>query len=678
MASDSDSTRQRRPKSGAGGSNNQDDVQPTSTTTPRARSNSLTARLSRSPSVQKLKKVTRKKWSNKWVFLLGGLFGAGFAMYYAKDSFELRLPDGAMAEFFDDMGAYLPQSVIQEAQKLSARRAESATGDSFAAGRKLLKQGYELQYPTVMVPGVISTGLESWVTEGPAAPYYRKRLWGSWNMIRAMLSDKAYWSKAIALDPVTGLDPECCKLRPAAGFDASDFFITGYWIWNKILENLSVIGGDPTNMYTASYDWRLSFANLEYRDGYFSRLKMHIETAKRLKGRKVVLVTHSMGSQVLFYFFKWVEAEGEDFGNGGSSWVEDHVDSWVNISGSMLGAPKTVAALISGEMKDTAQLNALAVYGLETFFSKKERAAILRTMPGISSMLPKGGNRVWGDHSGAPDDPENLNGTSYGTFIKFKQDPSSISPDKSAVINDNMTMSDSFDYLLQHTSHNFHRMLASNYSHGVALTSSEVRGNDGRPEKWVNPLEASLPHAPGLKIYCFYGVGKPTERTYYYADRELDNAPTKLKSDMVESDDTSRHPDLQNTTVKGPLDIPFVRNGQIDASVTIRSDTDHGVQMGEGDGTVSLLSSGYMCARGWRQISRYNPGGAKITTVEMAHEEDVFDIRGGPKTADHVDILGRPELSELIGKVVAGKGHEIQDKYVSDIRKYAAKVDVPL
>lgn len=60
------------------------------------------------------------------------------------------------------------------------------------------------------------------------------------------------------------------------------------------------------------------------------------------------------------------------------------------IAGSMLGTPKAVASLLSGEMKDTAQLNAFAVYGLEKFYSKKERASILRSFPGIASMLPKG------------------------------------------------------------------------------------------------------------------------------------------------------------------------------------------------------------------------------------------------------------------------------------------------
>jgi phospholipid:diacylglycerol acyltransferase len=60
----------------------------------------------------------------------------------------------------------------------------------------------------------------------------------------------------------------------------------------------------------------------------------------------------------------------------------------------MLGTPKAVSALLSGEMKDTAQLNAFALYGLEKFYSKKERATILRSFPGLASMLPKGTKKL--------------------------------------------------------------------------------------------------------------------------------------------------------------------------------------------------------------------------------------------------------------------------------------------
>ena len=54
----------------------------------------------------------------------------------------------------------------------------------------------------------------------------------------------------------------------------------GYWIWSKIVENLAVVGYDTNNMILAAYDWRLSYWNLEERDGYFSRLKASIEEMK--------------------------------------------------------------------------------------------------------------------------------------------------------------------------------------------------------------------------------------------------------------------------------------------------------------------------------------------------------------------------------------------------------------
>jgi len=407
-------------------------------------------------------------------------------------------------------------------------------------------------------------------------------------MMRALVLDKAGWKKHIMLDTTTGLDPPGIKLRAAQGFDAADFFITGYWIWNKILENLATIGYDPTNAFTAAYDWRMSYMNYEIRDQYFTRLKTHIELAVRVSNKKAVLLSHSMGSQVLYYFLHWVEAEGH--GNGGPQWVEAYIDSWINISGCMLGAVKSVPAILSGEMKDTAQLNAFAVYGLEKFLSRHERAEIFRAMPGISSMLPIGGEAVWGNATWAPDDPLGQE-TSFGSFIRFR-DSNSTHTKK------NLTVSDSLPYLFNHSEQWYVDMVTSSYSHGVAHTKAEVERNQFLPSKWINPLETRLPLAPSLKIYCFYGTGKDTERAYYYRE---DTDP------------------LSKTNVT--IDTAYSRNGK----------TDHGVVMGEGDGTVNLISAGYMCTKGWK-IKRYNPAGVKIKTYEMPHEPDRFSPRGGPNT----------------------------------------------
>ncbi len=444
-------------------------------------------------------------------------------------------------------------------------------------------------HPVIMIPGVISTGLESWGTGEESRQYFRKRLWGSWTMMRALILDKQGWKKHLMLDKQTGLDPPGIKLRAAQGFDATDFFITGYWIWNKILENLATIGYDPTNAFTAAYDWRLSYMNYEKRDQYFTRLKSHIEIAVKLSKRKVVLLSHSMGSQVLYYFFHWVEADG--YGDGGSGWVNTHIDSWINISGSMLGALKDLPALLSGEMKDTAQLNAFAVYGLEKFLSRQERAELFRGMPGMSSMLPIGGNTVWGNSTWAPDDKPDQQ-TSFGTFINFRP----VNGSKTVA---NLTVDEAMMYLFDHSEQWYKDSVLSSYSHGVARTRAEVEDNQLIPAKWVNPLETRLPLAPHLKIYCFYGVGKATERAYFYREENDPNSWTNLT-----------------------IDTGFTNK-----------EIDHGVMMGEGDGTVNLLSVGYMCSKGWK-MKRYNPAGAQVKVYEMPHEPDMFNPRGGPNTGE--------------------------------------------
>ena len=136
----------------------------------------------------------------------------------------------------------------------------------------------------------------------------------------------------------------------------------------------------------------------------------------------------------------------------------------------MLGAAKGVPAVLSGEMKDTAQLNSFAVYGLEKFFSREERAEILRAMPGISSMLPKGGEAVWGNLTWAPDDLPGQEGqNSFGSFIKFTETAEGTEHSKR-----NLTVSESIDYLLKYSDEWYRKMVRESYSHGLALTRNEV------------------------------------------------------------------------------------------------------------------------------------------------------------------------------------------------------------
>ena len=53
----------------------------------------------------------------------------------------------------------------------------------------------------------------------------------------------------------------------------------------------------------------------------------------------------------------------------------------------------------------------------------------------------------------------------------------------------------------------------------------------------------------------------------------------------------------------------------------------------------------------------------------------LFDeCRGGPLASSHVEALANTDLMEDVLKVVAGMGHTLKDKIVSDIPSIAAQV----
>lgn len=138
------------------------------------------------------------------------------------------------------------------------------------------------------------------------------------------------------------------------------------------------------------------------------------------------------------------------------------------------------------------------------------------------------------------------------------------------------------------------------------------------------------------------------------------------------------------------------------------------MKIGEGDGTVSLLSLGAMCVEGWKRPN-WNPAGIEVKTIEaslqcselhsvppsscllrkLPHRPDALDPRGGATTSDHIDILGSTGLNEIVLKVAAGRGDEIgtscyvflllanehstcryktEDSFVSPIREYVKKM----
>lgn len=632
--------------------------------------------------IHKMKKERRFFAKARFLFPLGILLGIllGFILIQPSDLQEIHSNLLLIMEEYD-ISLKIPDIDLSRVE-LEWRRFRSNIpevwklnndGREFQVGEAMKARGLTAHYPIVLVPGIVSTGLESWSTSPEYRAFFREKLWGGFNMVSQVIFNREKWISAMMLDPVTGLDPPGAKIRAAEGIGAASSFMTGYWLWSKIVENLAVVNYDTNNLHLAPYDWRLSMWNLEERDGYFSKLKYTIEGFKKRQGKKTVIAAHSMGSTVMLYFFKWVESP--EHGGGGSDWVENHIESYITIAGTHLGVAKAMAAFLSGEMKDTVQMNPAGAYVLERFFSRKERQKLFCSWAGSASMWIKGGTDVWGDANWAPDDDPGSSHT-HGELIAFRRAamPLSAHPTTPNIEpTKNMTADDASTWILERTPSTFQKMIWTNYSFGIERNENVLKKNARDPRKWSNPLEVQLPYAPSMKIFCVYGHGKETERSYWYAHGPHDNEESFGEVEYSTCTDPT---DKCNNAPRTPLDTSFSRANWIDADYTHETTTPkvrNGVKMGEGDGTVSLLSLGAMCVEGWKR-PRWNPGGIKVTTVELPHQPAPNIPRGGANTSDHVDILGSTGLNELILKVATGAGHEVEDRFVSRIREFAQQV----
>ena len=303
------------------------------------------------------------------------------------------------------------------------------------------------------------------------------------------------------------------------------------------------------------------------------------------------------------------------------SWTNDHIHSFINICGPLLGVPKTIASLLSGDMKDTAQLGIFESALVESLLSRKERAYLFRRWPCLLNMLPKGGNCVWSK--------EPMLHLSNGQGFH---------------------LDDVIQKLLIDSA-----ILPPGTSRRVARAHNPQDG-DGGTSSWPNPLENPLPNAPNMTIYSFYGVGKETEVGYHYKLSQdlFANATFAEMLKQCKDPDSQIHCILGNRKVEfSDALIPLV----IDISVEDQEKrTINGVVLGDGDGTVPIRSLGLMGVHFW-QTTALNPFGVKIVTREYLHEPVSMIFlagRGGPKTSDHVDILGNHEMTFDILRIVSG------------------------
>jgi len=249
----------------------------------------------------------------------------------------------------------------------------------------------EAHTPVVIIPGITSTAMELWRGRPCARQTFRDKFWGSLDMARSALRDQRCWMRHLELDLLTWDDPDGIRLRPARGFSSADYFVPGYAVWARPLENLHDVGFEPRSMSLLSYDWRMSPRDLERREAFFMEFRdtVHLLRARN-EGRKVAIVTHSMGALVGFHFLQWVAH------HDGVAWIERNVDSIAFIAGPFLGVPKAVSAVLSGEMRDTAEFGRFSRQMVGALFGRRgEVARFMRSLGSLPSMLVAGSDRVW-------------------------------------------------------------------------------------------------------------------------------------------------------------------------------------------------------------------------------------------------------------------------------------------
>jgi hypothetical protein len=197
---------------------------------------------------------------------------------------------------------------------------------------------------------------------------------------------------------------------------------------------------------------------------------------------------------------------------------------------------------------------------------------------------------------------------------------------------------------------------------GENLSSTKLMsfyGDDMLSNKvWHDPTVTPLPYAPNMKIYCLYGTGLDTERAYYY------------RRNIVSDDETAASANVTDPVLKMDLTVD-------NETQKVR----YGIRYTNGDGSVPLISLGYMCADAWvRDDSGLNPSRTKVYTREYEHhaEFSVDDpMRAGPHSADHVDILGNIDMVEDFLRIVTDSSVDKvnEDRIVSDIKAVADRIN---
>ncbi|XP_068467310.1 putative phospholipid:diacylglycerol acyltransferase 2 [Phaseolus vulgaris] len=523
-------------------------------------------------------------------------------------------------------------------------------------GVRLSREGVTALHPVVLVPGIVTDGLELWEGRSCAEGLFRKRLWG--DGLAQILKRPLCWLEHLSLHDETGLDPPGIKVRAVPGVVAADNFASGYLVWADLIENLARIGYEGKNLYMAAYDWRLSFQNTEIRDQSLSTLKSNVELMFETNGyKKVVVVPQSIGAIYFLHFLKWVEAPPPMGGGGGPGWCDKYIKSILNISPAFLGVPRAFSNILSTE-GSFGFVRAVA-FGITNFdylgrHTLELIMKVFRTWDSTVSLMPKGGKTIWGDLNWCPEEWNN-----YDQEISRGGNSATFNLSRKAVWTDNDDISrksipevtknrayiarTAFD-LPNFVAPTMMKRGEAHFSYGIAENLEDPKY--AHYKYWSNSLETKLPNAPDMEIYCLYGVGIPHEK-------------------LVPSDKSKS--------------IPFQFDGPEDGKE--ESWSQNGVYSVDGDESVSIVSSGFMCVKGWRGRTRFNPSGLATYAREyLVKQRGSLIDRSRVLSGKSSNIVGNVALIEDVLLVAGGAtGVDIGgDRIFSDIMRMSERINLRL
>ncbi|XWS28639.1 hypothetical protein CRYUN_Cryun25bG0088300 [Craigia yunnanensis] len=469
-------------------------------------------------------------------------------------------------------------------------------------GVRLKREGLIALHPVVLVPGIFTGGLELWEGRPCADGLFRK----AFGVVASLKSSR-------------GLDPPGIRVRAVPGLVAADYFAPGYFLSAVLIESLAKIGYEGKNLHTI-------------RDHALSRLKSEIELMYISNGyKKVVVVPHSMGVIYFLHLLKWVETPPPMGGGGGPDFtlLYDHCRAMA------LG-------ILDSE-----------ILGLQTL---EHVMRVSRTWDSIVSLVPKGGETIWGNMDWSPEEGH------FCDFSKKRHSQPSLSDNnvnnsdvkrgfrvKDPVKYGRIISSRQHQYYILHSFPMFIQResiqkVAANKAYTTRTLLDLLRFV---APKMMRRAEAHFPHViadnlddPKYSHYKYWSnplemkVGIPTERSYAYK-----LPPTNRCKSIPYQIDSSVHGE-DNSCLKG------------------------GVYFADGDESVPVLSAGFTCAKGWRGRTRFNPSGIATYIREYQQKPPASLLEGRDiESGANVDIMGNVALVEDILCIAAGAtGMEIGEE----------------